>query len=310
MKDKKKKKKSFPQISQLLNLADHALPLKKQQEIQRHIVEAKRGICEGVDTRNNLAIIYAGSITVSKGYKFQFANDYPFYRLVYTLHGTGTIIDNKKEYYCEAGSVYGFAPGESGCVFNSSNTLWTHFYIHFTGVKAEQMFNEIMLSSRRRLQLSNPNEIQQLFENIVSECINRADNYQIICESFLKILLLKLQTQSLDNYEHISESRVKYLECKNYIEQNYNELVSIAEVAEKCYINKGYLCRLFRRYSGISPMSYITKLKMSKASILLIQTDYSIKQISMILHFSDQYYFSKTFKKAYGVSPTEYRRGH
>ena len=52
------------------------------------------------------------------------------------------------------------------------------------------------------------------------------------------------------------------------------------------------------------------KLKMNKAALLLMQTDYSIKKISLMLNFDNQYYFSRAFKHIYGVSPQNYREKH
>jgi len=57
-------------------------------------------------------------------------------------------------------------------------------------------------------------------------------------------------------------------------------------------------------------MAYVAKRKMERAIWLLINTDFAIKKISLILRFDNQYYFSKVFKKAFGVPPTLYRKHH
>ena len=66
----------------------------------------------------------------------------------------------------------------------------------------------------------------------------------------------------------------------------------------------------FKKEYGISIMSYICKLRIEKAEQMLCKTRKSLKEISFECGFYDQNYFSKTFAKTYGCSPSEYRAKH
>ena len=109
---------------------------------------------------------------------------------------------------------------------------------------------------------------------------------------------------------HTSVSYQGYIKCHNYINDNFSNILSLQDIADECYMDKVYICRLFKKYTKTSPMAYVTSLKMNKAALLLIHTDKSIKQISRMLNFENQYYFSRTFKKTYGISPKFYRDSH
>ncbi|HBG26054.1 MAG: hypothetical protein A2Y10_03110 [Planctomycetes bacterium GWF2_41_51] len=281
----------------------------ERKEVELHDIDKKEGIFPGADLQGKLSTIYAGFKKVSKGYSFSFSN-YPFYRIVYTLSGQAKIKDNKQEYIADAGSVYHFSPKETGVILNDSDTPWTHIYIHFTGRDAAGIFKKISTLTERVLHISNPGEIQWLFENILDNCLEKQENSQEICDSLLRALLLKISSHIFLSRRHTNPSLMSYIQCCNYINENFSDLVSLEDVAKKCHISRVYLCRLFNKHAKSSPMSYVMKLKMNKAALLLMQTDYSIKQISLMLNFESQYYFSRIFKKTYGMPPKLYRDRH
>lgn len=64
-----------------------------------------------------------------------------------------------------------------------------------------------------------------------------------------------------------------------------------------------------KQLTGMSPNDYIRKIRMEKAAELLISTNMTAAEVDYKVGFEDQYYFSKSFKKYYGVPPSKYRRG-
>ncbi len=283
-------------------------PLTKAERdiVEQLTIEERIGVCNGNNPNENLGIVYTGRKKVAQGYHFHFKN-YPFYRLIYTLSGVLKVYHKKGTYLAESGTIVSFKPGESCEIQSISAEPWVHAYVHFTGKSAAKFYKESKLKSDNVAILNNPFEVQQIFENIVNESIRQNKHSQEICNQYLQILLRKLSDQQLQSHPHFNTSKTTYLECRNYINENFNELLGISQVADKFHINNEYLCRLFKKYATISPMAYILQLKMNRAAILLVQTDLSIKRISFMLNFSDPYYFSRAFKKNYGISPSLYR---
>ena len=139
---------------------------------------------------------------------------------------------------------------------------------------------------------------------------DKSSGVMMVCRSYLYVLLLKLLTVTGKHGERLKSYRTAYVHCYNYIKENFCNIVSLEEIANKCCVSKVYLCRLFKQYAGISPMAYVNKLKMNKAAFLLIQSNSSIKQISLMLHYNNPYYFSEMFKKEYGISPKYFRENN
>ena len=96
-------------------------------------------------------------------------------------------------------------------------------------------------------------------------------------------------------------------EIKFYFDINYAENLKLKDIADYFGIHQNYLTRAFHEKFGISPKKYLLQLKFKKAARLLATTQLPVSIISNSLGFEDQLAFSRTFKKFYNVSPTDYR---
>ena len=94
----------------------------------------------------------------------------------------------------------------------------------------------------------------------------------------------------------------------NYIENHYGMDLSIHDVAREYHISASYIGRLLRKELACSFVQYLTNVRIEAAKKLLIENPFlKIRQISEKVGFGDQHYFSSIFKKAVGLSPSEYR---
>lgn len=84
---------------------------------------------------------------------------------------------------------------------------------------------------------------------------------------------------------------------KEFIEEKYQENISLSDLADTFYLSKEHLSRLFKKETGQNLFSYIMELKLKEARRLLIETDRTLDDIAFSLGFSNGNYFSKVFKK-------------
>ena len=80
------------------------------------------------------------------------------------------------------------------------------------------------------------------------------------------------------------------------------------DYAESLHISTNWFIRNFKLYMKISPAQYILSLRMVNAQSLLENTEYNIGEIAEIVGYDNPLYFSRVFKKEYGVSPAQYRK--
>lgn len=95
-----------------------------------------------------------------------------------------------------------------------------------------------------------------------------------------------------------------------YIEEHYQEELSLQQLSEYAHLSKNYFANLFKKEVGESFVEYVTRIRMDKAKLLLESTELKISQIGPMVGITDSKYFSKVFKKITGISPLEYRENY
>lgn len=95
--------------------------------------------------------------------------------------------------------------------------------------------------------------------------------------------------------------------AKSYIKQHLAEELSVASIAKKFYLNVNYFSRLFKHLTGEGCNEYITRKRMERAKALLEGSSLKTGQIAEEVGYKDKNYFSLSFKKYYGCSPTAFR---
>ncbi|MEF9940934.1 MAG: response regulator [Lachnospiraceae bacterium] len=98
-------------------------------------------------------------------------------------------------------------------------------------------------------------------------------------------------------------------QAKAYIDKNYEKELSLDDVSREVNISPYYFSKLFKEETGINYIDYLTKIRIDQAKKLLQHDEYSIKQTCIEVGYSDPNYFSRTFKRCVGVTPSEYREG-
>lgn len=94
---------------------------------------------------------------------------------------------------------------------------------------------------------------------------------------------------------------------KAFIEDHLAEDLSLDATADEVGVNPFYLSKLFKDETGSNFIDYVNGARLEKAKMLLKKPELSIKEISFDCGYSDQNYFSKIFRRKFGITPTEYR---
>lgn len=92
-----------------------------------------------------------------------------------------------------------------------------------------------------------------------------------------------------------------------YINSHYSEAITLETLAEEFYLNRSYICRLFRKTMGISVINYLQHKRILEAQQMLLNSSRSIIDISMECGFSNIQHFYRVFKKITTLTPAEYK---
>ncbi|MBE5783760.1 MAG: helix-turn-helix transcriptional regulator [Clostridiales bacterium] len=93
-----------------------------------------------------------------------------------------------------------------------------------------------------------------------------------------------------------------------HMQQHYSREITLDSLAEYVNLDKSYLIRLFKQELGVTPMTYLARVRMENARLLLAETDESIAEIARRCGFQTATYFHTCFKKMYGMTPMAYRQ--
>jgi len=145
-------------------------------------------------------------------------------------------------------------------------------------------------------------EIGWLVSRIVAEC--SADTRSDLAEAYAAALSIVLGrrfgplTPALDGIDAATD----------FIRSAYHQQVSLADIVSEARLSESYMINRFRARHGVSPMRFLTQTRMEAARRLLATTDLPIGEVGFRVGIPDQLYFSRTFKRACGCSPSEFRR--
>ena len=124
----------------------------------------------------------------------------------------------------------------------------------------------------------------------------------------LNILLTLLMESSWHRGGHAAApKKMEITRVKAYLDQHYEEKISLESMAERFFIDKHYLARLFKEQYGVTLISYLQQVRITHAKQLLRFSEKSIEQIGLECGMGELSYFSRVFKKLEGVSPSVFR---
>lgn len=211
---------------------------------------------------------------------------------------------------------------EGQCILINQNVLHyidiashtaTFTYLQFNVSDFLKNTNTLYIHNRDTLKYyfdKNRKKLSWLFNDILDEFKNQADNYEIyIHSSILKIIvymsrfnIITLKKLSGNNAEDTVYNVIKYLH------KNYNQPLTLDKISEEFNISKYHLSHIFKNITGSTIMEFLTTIRFSHIESLLLKTNKSISQIAYECGFSSIQHFNKVFKKTKGLSPTQYKR--
>ncbi len=220
----------------------------------------------------------------------------------YIAKGKGTLIYNGKTYYPKAGDLYILHRGSECKYFPDDNTTWQKYWINIDGIAVENLLISYDLYDTVLFTDIHCEELFAQMYNAAGESNSPEAVVNNISVLFFKLVLL------LYKKLHISCNTFNANAIKRMLDSNiYNDNFSLEEIAEQLHISTAQVIRTFRESYDFTPHQYLQNKKIKIAVSLLLNTKKSIKEIAATLRFSDQYYFSKVFKRMTGKSPLEFR---
>ena len=238
-------------------------------------------------------------------------NHYLFH---YVLSGTGLLMaDDSKgqthEYQIRSGQGFMIFPRQINTYIADPHLPWEYAWIEFDGLRAKEIVELAGLTPDHPVYHASSKELRELMKDemlYMAEHSNESP-FHLIGHLYLFIDYLSRSAASM-KLSATGKVRDFYIkEALNYIEQNFQNDISVEGIAEFCGLNRTYFGRIFKEAVGKSPQEFLLSYRMVKAAELLKLTQLSIGDIGNAVGYPNQLHFSRAFKNVYGTSPREWR---
>ena len=161
----------------------------------------------------------------------------------------------------------------------------------------------VLTADVKQMDMMDEWEMQKADESFYTT-VETSKTFFGIYESLRKYLALYLRLR--ENFSGTQSSLIR--QVNSYIHKNYNQNINIEDYAASRGMSVSWFIRNFKKYTGSTPMQFIVGTRINNAQMLLDATTYSINEISKIVGYDNQLYFSRLFHKLKGYSPREYRK--
>lgn len=233
----------------------------------------------------------------------------------YVISGKGNLTtkDNlygTKSYNLQKDTGFIIFPEQVAFYSADEENPWEYAWLEFDGIKIAEILNTINLTKDypiyipQNIQIANliKQEILYIVNNSTETSLNLIAHLYLFFDYLIKATTMEKETLG----GKLKDFYIR--EAISFIEQNYQNDITIEDIANWCNLNRSYLTKLFKKYKNISLQQFLIKYRMSKACEKLKITSLSIKDIGESIGYSNQLNFSRAFKNQFGISPSEYRK--
>jgi AraC-type DNA-binding domain-containing proteins len=154
--------------------------------------------------------------------------------------------------------------------------------------------------------------LQKIIQDLYAAVLDRKQGYEFIVQGSLYLLLGYIFENNLLSMNTAGPTTAslqinRFKDVLNYIEEHYTETISLETMASIAGFSPRYFCRFFRKMTQSTPTEYLNYFRIECACEQLVETSGSVTDVALSCGFNDISYFIKSFHKAKGMTPKQYR---
>ncbi len=191
---------------------------------------------------------------------------------------------------------------------SSENQPWELLWVHFNGSTSEQYYDYFLSQSKNVFRPASFDRVVSAITEIINVNEFKNPNAEILTSKLIVELLTLALTVNNDSDKYDTALKQKLASVHNYIDDHFNEELSLEKLASEFYISKFYLTREYKKIYGKTIFQHIITSRINYGKKLLRFSDKSVEEISHLCGFNDQSYFARQFKKAENLTCFAYRK--
>ena len=241
-------------------------------------------------------------------------NHYLFH---YCLSGTGMLYsqNGRKEsdtFHIKSGQGFMIFPHQV-CMYIADHEIpWEYVWIEFDGLRVKEAIELAGLKPEQPVYKARYKDISETMKEEMLYIVNHKEEspFHLIGHLYLFIDSLVRSSTSVPLGQDSSLREFYLKEAISFIEQNFQNDISVEDIAACCGLNRSYFGKIFHENMGKSPQEFLISYRMTKAAELLKLTALSVADIGNAVGYPNQLHFSRAFKNVYAISPRQWRLEH
>jgi len=232
---------------------------------------------------------------------------------IHVINGNGLVLKNGRTFRLESQHIYVIDARNTHLVYPKPDNCNDYirnklvidadsFMEFYTDLGMESVLNALFDSSPVTT-LENP-EVDRIYKQIF-DLYRKKGEYLGFAHGYITELIHWIYTNTTSNKKYDSKNTIQRMVD---IINKKEGLTSLEEISKILYMNKYYLCHLFKEKTGITLSEYISDILFEKCCTLLRNTPYSVEKISTLCGFSSSASLIRFLKKKCGISPSRYRK--
>lgn len=235
------------------------------------------------------------------------------YIVHYVISGKGTVTMRGITYELASGDSFFIFPEESVRYEADQHEPWRYCWIGFKGNRFKHLLQGIHITPQQPIVRSIANdELVHLYKEVRDELTKGSLSAGLFAAGYLQLIMARYSQEKekqLQIRTYKTPAQLAIDEVIAYIDFNYPQPLTIAELADRTGYHRSHLSKLFNQIHGISPLAYLIKVRLEQAQLLLAQ-HIPVHQVAQAVGFHDPLYFSKLFKRHIGITPSQYQAKH
>ncbi len=231
------------------------------------------------------------------------------YILIVTLSGSGVVNIGNTSVKALPDSVTIIPPNTDYSYRTSIDCYeWNHYLIQVGGSAVQPLFDTIIKNKKYTFNIHYAvNSITTIVDNILDFDFSNPSEFEEECSVELYRIVHLIykgyinRIPSADSLSQITQIILKY------VKNHYREVITLDDLSRRCYVSSAHLIRVFRDEIGLTPYNYLKQYRIDRSKELLRYTVLSIKEIAVLVGFSNASNFIKQFKSIEKVTPDFYR---
>ncbi len=191
--------------------------------------------------------------------------------------------------------------------YGSRDARWLHSFMHCAGRFVARQLDAEHIPLNQPIFGFDPFELERCVEDIHREIVGNTRADETLVENLITNFFRKVARHA-HGKKGAELVPPHYLELKSYIESHFAEPLELRQLARRVHASVPHFCSEFKRYFKSPAMDFVIKLRLVRARMLLSNQNLSISAIAREVGYEDLHYFSRLFKKRFGLSPRELRK--